>query len=171
MGLVLGITVLGSVHAQDLRKPPAKQSSIIPWLVKNKCEQVSTDRRYRLLGSLIESDDVDREEFGFVICQRWSLNSGDWDVIIQSNRAVGAGLTPAEAEKRAANAAAAGQGFVKFGLPFNPLGKLDHRRVEYLLHQERGKPVALELVLILRDSKRAAKKPKLLRVMWPKPPL
>jgi len=144
---------------------------VIAWLVKHKCEQVSTDRRSKLLGALVERDEVDGEDFGFVVCQRWSLSSGEWDVIIQSNRAVGAGLTSVEGERKAAAAAAVRQRTAKFGLPFNPLGRLDHRRVEYRLHQERGRPAAIEVFVVLRDAARRAKQPKVLRVAWPRPPL
>jgi hypothetical protein len=148
-----------------------RPKNVIQWLIENKCKQVNSDRRHKLLGSLVERDDVDGEDFGFVICQRWSLVTGEWDVIIQSNRAVGAGLTSEEGSRKAARAAAAGQTYVKFGLPFNPLGKLDARRVEYRLYHKGGRPAALEIFVQMRDARRNAKKPAVLKVPWPARPI
>jgi hypothetical protein len=136
-------------------------------LFAEKCDPLHVDREVRRLGYLEERDDLTGELYGFVVCQRRNLNSGEWDVIIQSNRAVGAGLTPEQATEKAAVAAGRGAHHYNIGIPFTPLGRLDPRRVEYRVHQTDGTPVVIEVRVTMRDARRLAKTTRTLQVPWP----
>ncbi len=144
-----------------------KESKLIRSLFSSKCEPLNSDMECKRLGSLEERDDVTGEVYGFVICQRKNLNTGKWDVIIQSNIALGAGLTEEEAIEKASKAEAKGKSYFTIGLPLNPLGEFDYRRVEYRIYQEKGQPTAIELYVVMRDVKRNAKEPKTIKIAWP----
>lgn len=145
----------------------APESDLIEGLYASKCRASNADQETTRLGSLEEQDDVTGETYGFVTCQRKNLNTGTWDVIVQSNIAVGAGLDEKQALEKSSQAQAAGKDYVTFGLPFNPLGPMDKRLIEYRLYQKDGKPSEIELYVVMRDTDRNPKEAKMVKVAWP----
>ncbi|MDD5162969.1 MAG: hypothetical protein PHD95_02060 [Candidatus ainarchaeum sp.] len=167
LSIVLLVLLAGCVSNNQAGGLPGIGDSLESQLYSQKCSPSNSSEKIDRLGYLEQKDDVDNETFGFVVCKRQNLNTGEWDVIIQSNIAVGAGLTNAQATEKTSEAQSQGQDYLKFGLPFNPLGQNDLRNIEYRLYQQNGLPAKIELFVVLRNSDRTAKQPKILSVNWP----
>jgi hypothetical protein len=161
------LVLAGCVSNSQTDGLPFIGDSLESRLYSQKCSPSNPSEKIDRLGYLEQKDDVDNEIFGFVACKRQNLNTGEWDVIIQSNIALGAGLTNAQATEKAGQAQLEGTDYIKFGLPLNPLGQNDLRRIEYRLYQQNGAPTKIELFVVLRNSDRTAKQPKTLSVNWP----
>lgn len=173
IGLILFITVLaGCTGSSNSNNNPIAQNPLLGTglqeeLYEQKCSELNSSQQIARLGFVEARDDVDQKTVGFVVCHRKNLDTLEEDVIIQSNIAVGAGLTLSEARKKAQQALAESKPFVTFGLPFNPLGPGDKRMVEYRLYQQNGEPTAIEVFVVMRNADRSPKEAKTLRVDWP----
>jgi len=137
--------------------------------VSNYCTALNTSEQYAILGYAEARDDLEKQWYGFIVCQRKNLDTGEWDVRVftKAGNVTGSALTPAQATEKTVQANQDGKTFVLFGSPFNPLGKLDYRKIEYRLYQENGKPSAVEVFIQMRNADRTAKEPVTLKVNWP----
>jgi len=120
-----------------------------------------------VMGYLEEKDDVLNLYYAFLVCKTTNLNTGELEMKIRSNILTGTSLTSAQALEFSEKAVGEGKAYVIRGSPFVPEGALDKRKIEYRLNQENGKPVSLEILLILRNSDRTAKPEKTLSIDWP----
>lgn len=137
--------------------------------VSKYCTALNTSEQYAIWGYAETRDDLEKQWYGFIVCQRKNLDTGKWDVRVftKSGNVTGSALTPEQATEKTVQAKEEGKTFVLFGSPFNPLGELDYRRIEYRLYQENGKPTAVEVFVQMRNADRSPKEPVTLKVDWP----
>lgn len=120
-----------------------------------------------VMGYLEEKDDVLNMYYAFLVCKTTNLNTGEWELKVRSETVTGTSLTNAQAIQLSAQAQEKGKEYFTRGAPFTPEGNLDKRKIEYRIRQAGGKPIALEILLVLRNSDRTAKPEKTLSIDWP----
>lgn len=121
---------------------------------------------YRHLGYLAVYDAVLNSEYAFVVYEEFDRDSSAWRMKITSTHTEGTTFEPAMVEKKALEAEAKRKPYVRWGFYCEPTIS-DPRQVEYRLHQEQGKPTAIELFVRLRTYEHQADTPQSLRFPWP----
>lgn len=126
-------------------------------------------RTYHQLGYLVVYDAVLNSEYAFLVYTETDRDSTAWRMKIKSTHTEGATFEPAAVETKAREAGAKGKPYVRWGFFCEPTMS-DPRQIEYRLHQEQGKPTAIELFVRLRTYEHQADTPQSLRFPWPNQP-
>ncbi len=92
--------------------------------------------------------------------------SGTWRVRIKARHLTGVVFEPALMLSNARSAGAQGKHFFTWGNGMEPSSG-DSRRIEYRVHVEGGKPVAIEIVAQMRKADGTADTAKGVRFAWP----
>ncbi len=123
-------------------------------------------RTYRQLGYLVVYDAVLNSEYAFLVYTEHDRDSTAWRMKIKSTHTEGATFEPAAVETKAREAGAKRKPYIRWGFFCEPTLS-DPRQIEYRLHQEQGKPAAIELFVRLRTYEHQADTPQSLRFPWP----
>lgn len=118
------------------------------------------------LGQIEAYDAVLNADYAFVLYKETDRSGGAWRVRIKSSQTTGVVFEPDMMKSNARAAGAQGKPYFTWGAGITPSSG-DPRLIEYRVHQQDGKPSAIEIALQMRKADHSADKPVSLKVAWP----
>lgn len=125
----------------------------------------SVDLKVTQLAYLDAYDAILNDDYAWV-AYRETEASGTWRVRIKARHLTGVVFEPAMMQSNARSASAQGKHFFTWGNGMEASSG-DARRVEYRVHVEGGKPVAIEVLAQMRKADGAADAARSVRFAWP----
>lgn len=121
----------------------------------------------RELGRLRAYDDLIKDSYGFLICEKRDTANDAFEVRILGSVTTGTRWTQEESRDIAKELERRGRQCAERGSPYNPRGKNDKRRIKYMFCQKGGKPTSVEVRAITLKADGTPYPEKRLSVNWP----
>lgn len=121
----------------------------------------------RELGRLKAYDELIKDSYGFLVCEKRDTANDTFEVRILGSVTTGTSWTREKAREIAGELERRGQQCAERGSPYNPRGKNDKRRIQYMLCQKGGKPASVEVRAITLKADGTPYPEKRLSVSWP----
>ncbi|MCA8948950.1 MAG: hypothetical protein KDE27_05570 [Planctomycetes bacterium] len=123
------------------------------------------EQTFRQLAYLAAYDAVLDCDYAF-LAYRETDAGGAWRLRIRSSQTAGAVFEPDAIGRAARAAGAAGRSWLPWGYSFDPSAD-DPRCIQFRVHVDAGRPVAVELFVQLRRFDGTAEVPQSVRFSWP----